>query len=218
MPKSAGYPQTPMTGTFGPGQGRAGEHPVRQPRGPPSLEELVSKPTSKFEGSKNFATRQRRRAVDNIVRARLTRGERGASSRASGSVDSLDSMTPASEKEITFSVSSSDDDDNHSFGSRSGSLSGKPSVGSLRAAASGAIGSERKKEIKELSSMSRSNVGSGSGTPTPPDRRFTADSIGSEEGLVEVKSVREGAESSGGRAKTPMLVLTSAEKRKSSVF
>ena len=202
LPKTAGFPQTPMTGTFGPGQGRAGEHPIRQPRGPPSLEELVSKPTSKHEGSKNFATRQRRRAIDNIVRARLTRGERGAS-RGSGSMDSLGSMTPASEKEITFSISS-DDDDSHSYGSRSGSLSGKPSVGSLRAAASGAIGSER----KELKERSRSRVGT-------PDRQLTADSISSEEGLVEVKSARDFGEN---RARTPMLVLTSAEKRKSSIF
>lgn len=162
----------------------------------------MSKPTSKCEGSKNFATRQRRRAVDNIVRARLTRGERGAS-RGSGSADSLGSMTPASETDITFSISS-EDDDNQSSGSRSGSLSGKPSVGSLRAAASGAIGSERK-DPKERSS-SRMET---------PDRQFTADSISSEEALVEVKSARDLGEN---RARTPMLVLTSAEKRKSSMF
>ncbi|CAD0106348.1 unnamed protein product [Aureobasidium uvarum] len=63
------FPPTPMTGTFGPGAARAGEHPVRQPRGPPPLEELIALPTSKHEGSKNFATRQRRRALDNLVRA-----------------------------------------------------------------------------------------------------------------------------------------------------
>ena len=68
---------TPMTGTFGPGQARAGDHPIRQPRGPPSLEELVAKPTSNHEGSKNFVTRQRRRAVNNLVKAGLER--RGAS-------------------------------------------------------------------------------------------------------------------------------------------
>ena len=53
-------PPAPMTGTFGPGAARAGEHPIRQPRGPPPLEELTALPTSKHEGSKNFATRQRR--------------------------------------------------------------------------------------------------------------------------------------------------------------
>ncbi|KAI4777144.1 hypothetical protein E4T45_14127, partial [Aureobasidium sp. EXF-8846] len=63
------FPPTPMTGTFGPGAARAGEHPLRQPRGPPPLEELIALPTSKHEGSKNFATRQRRRALDNLVRA-----------------------------------------------------------------------------------------------------------------------------------------------------
>jgi hypothetical protein len=69
IPKNIGIPATPMTGTFGPGQARAGEHPMRQPRGPPSLDELLAKPTTKFEGSKNFATRQRRNAVHNLVRA-----------------------------------------------------------------------------------------------------------------------------------------------------
>lgn len=124
IPKSAGFPMTPMTGTFGPGQARAGDHPIRQPRGPPSLEELVAKPTSNHEGSKNFVTRQRRRAVNNLVKAGL---ERRGASRGSNSVDSPGTGTPSSECEITFSVSS--DDDNHSIGSRSDP---------------GAIGSERK--------------------------------------------------------------------------
>src|SRR3569833_2938935 len=72
-PKSAHFPLTPMTGTYGPGQGRAGEHPVRQPRGPPSFDELASKPTSKHEGSKNFATRTRRSAVHNLMKAGISR-------------------------------------------------------------------------------------------------------------------------------------------------
>jgi hypothetical protein len=135
-PKSAGFPATPQTGTFGPGQGRAGEHPIRQPRGPPSLEELVAKPTSKHEGSKNFVTRQRRRAVHNLVRAGI---ERRGESRSSAHNSSGGSGTPASETEFTFSAS-----DNYDPATRSGSLSSKPSLGSLRAAASGAIGSERK--------------------------------------------------------------------------
>ena len=124
LPSLGGFPQTPMTGTFGPGQARAGEHPVRQPRGPPSLEELVDKPTSKHEGSKNFVTRQRRRAVNNLVKARL---ERRGASRGSNSIDSLGSGTPSSECEINFSSSDNDSD----------------SVGSV--SDPGAIGSERKK-------------------------------------------------------------------------
>jgi len=67
--RNAGLPPTPLSGTFRPGMGRAGEHPSRQPRGPPPLEELAAAPTSKHEGSKNFATRQRRRAVYSLVRA-----------------------------------------------------------------------------------------------------------------------------------------------------
>ena len=125
VPKSAGFSATPLTGTFGPGQARVGDHPIRQPRGPPSLEELVAKPTSNHEGSKNFITRQRRRAVNNLVKAGL---ERRGASRGSNSIDSPGTGTPSSECEITFSISS--DDDNTSVGSRSDP---------------GAIGSERKK-------------------------------------------------------------------------
>lgn len=199
LPKSAGFPQTPMTGTFGPGQSRAGEHPVRQPRGPPSLEELVARPTASHEGSKNFATRQRRRAVNNLVRAGI---ERRGASRGSGSIDSIGSMTPASETEITFSVSSDNDSES--------SLSGKPSLGSLRAASIGAIGSER----KEMRDRSRDRNSSGS--------QFTATSVSSEEGpivggnLVEIKI--DEPKQADDRRMTPLLVLTNAEKRKSSIF
>lgn len=193
-PKSAGYPQTPVTGTFGPGQGRAGEHPIRQPRGPPALEELIAKPTSKHEGSRNFVTRQRRRAVHNLVRAGLER--RGESRIGSGSAGSV---TPASENEFAFSVSSSDNDD--VLGS--GSLSSKPSLGSLRAAANGAIGSERKDKSRERGSLDGAE--------------YSATSVSSDEGLVGGKLVEVEAKPAAERRKTPMLVLSSAEKRKSFV-
>lgn len=191
VPRTAGFPQTPMTGTFGPGQNRAGDHPIRQPRGPPSLEELVDKPTSKHEGSKNFITRQRRRAVNNLVRAGL---DRRAASRGSNSIDSVG--TPSSECEITFSISS--DNDSDSVGSRSES-SGRPSP----------IGSERK-EMK-----ARSRERNSTGTP------FTTASLSSEEGIiggniVEVKPVAK--DDLDGKRKAPLLVLTSAEKRKSAVW
>ncbi|KAL8730945.1 MAG: hypothetical protein Q9166_003735 [cf. Caloplaca sp. 2 TL-2023] len=207
VPKSAGFPQTPMTGTFGPGQARAGDHPIRQPRGPPSLEELIAKPTSKHEGSKNFATRQRRRAVNNLVKAGI---ERRGASRGSGSMDSFGSMTPASEGEMGFSVSS--DGESDSVRSGSGSLSGKPSLGSLRAVASGAIGSEMKERSRERNS---------SGTPSAGLPNAT--SVSSEEGLgvggkmVEVK-LDDNSRPDGERRNAPQLVLTSAEKRKSSLF
>ncbi|KAL8696443.1 MAG: hypothetical protein Q9224_002792 [Gallowayella concinna] len=207
VPKSAGFPQTPMTGTFGPGQARAGDHPVRQPKGPPSLEELVAKPTSKHEGSKNFATRQRRRAVNNLVKAGM---ERRGPSRGSGSLDSYGSMTPASEGEIAYSVSS--DGDSDSVRSGHGSLSGKPSLGSLRAVPIGAIGSEMKERSRERNS-----------TGTPPTGFLSATSVSSEEGvgvggkMVEVK-VDEDSRPDGQARKAPLLVLTNAEKRKSSLF
>ncbi|KAL8966021.1 MAG: hypothetical protein Q9183_003563 [Haloplaca sp. 2 TL-2023] len=190
VPKSVGFPQTPMTGTFGPGQARAGDHPIRQPRGPPPLEELIAKPTSKYEGSKNFATRQRRRAVNNLVRAGI---ERRGASRGSGSMDSYGSVTPSSERDMNFAVGS--DGDNDSIKSGSGSLSGKPSLGSLRAAAGvGAIGSEMKERSRERNS-----------TGSPPTGMFSA-------------TKDENSKPDGERRKAPLLVLTSAEKRKSSLF
>ncbi|PLB40653.1 uncharacterized protein BDW47DRAFT_115692 [Aspergillus candidus] len=216
-PKTAALPPTPATGTFGPGQGRAGEHPTRQPRGPPSLEELVAKPTAKHEGSKNFATRQRRRAVHNLVRAGI---ERRGDTRSFGCHSSGGSNTPASEKEFTFS----DGDDGTA---RSGSLSSKPSLGSLRAAANGAIGSER----KERSSRERRSQDSPYNTTTPisEDGGFFGnkfadvrmDQVSSPVGSPSVaavvagqKTVAQGPE----RRKTPMLVLSSAEKRKTPVM
>lgn len=207
VPKSAGFPQTPLTGTFGPGQARAGEHPVRQPRGPPSLDELVAKPTSKHEGSKNFVTRQRRRAVHNLVRAGMERRGASRGNNSTSSAGSTGSATPLSEGEITFPTSS--DNDSDSVGS--GSLSGKPSIGSLRAAANGAIGSERR-EMKERS-RERISV----------DSQLSAASVSSDESavigakLIEVR-VDEIQQPTHERRKTPMLVLTSAEKRKSSIF
>jgi hypothetical protein len=191
--RPVGFPATPMTGTFGPGQARAGEHPVRQPRNPPSIEELKERPTTKHEGSKNFATRQRRQAVGNLVRAGI-----GRRAHRTGS----GSASPDSEN---FPSSDNDSDSVRSGGS--GSLSGRPSIGSLRAVANGAIGSERKvsKERSRDNSINRS---------------YTANSVSSDDGasvgggLVDIRP----EETWGERRTMPKLVLTSAEKRKSTVF
>jgi hypothetical protein len=190
--RPVGFPATPMTGTFGPGQARAGEHPVRQPRNPPSIEELKERPTTKHEGSKNFATRQRRQAVGNLVRAGIGRRAHRTSS---------GSASPDSDH---FPSSDNDSDSVRSGGS--GSLSGRPSIGSLRAVANGAIGSERKasKERSRDNSINRS---------------YTANSVSSDDGasigggLVDIRP-----EENGQRRGMPKLVLTSAEKRKSTVF
>jgi len=209
-PRSAVLPPTPATGTFGPGQARAGEHPIRQPRGPPSLEDLVAKPTSKHEGSKNFATRQRRRAVHNLVRAGI---ERRGDTRSFG-YSSCGTNTPASEKEFTFS-----DGDDATV--RSASLSSKPSLGSLRAVANGAIGSER----KEKTGRDRKSPDSPfhSATPTSEDGYFGSkfsDTVSSPTSGTTSPSVAAVVAGQGQaaqapeRRKTPMLVLSSAEKRK----
>lgn len=217
-PRSAALPPTatPGTGTFGPGQARAGEHPIRQPRGPPSLDDLFAKPTTKFEGSKNFATRQRRRAVHNLVRAGI---ERRGEIRNFGYHSSGGTNTPASEKEFAFS-----DGDDATV--RSGSLSSKPSLGSLRAAANGAIGSER----KERSSRERTSPDSQrSATPASEDSVLTgarfADlrldnvaSAGSAPSIASVVAGQRTVAQNSERRKTPMLVLSSAEKRKTMIM
>lgn len=74
-------------GTFGPGGNRAGQHASREPRGPPAIEELVTLPTAFHEGSKNFATRRRRRALNNLVRAGSMRREASGSHAASPTSD-----------------------------------------------------------------------------------------------------------------------------------
>lgn len=89
-------PAGPMTGTFGPGAARSGDHPIRQPRGPPATEELTAAPTSKHEGSKNFASRQRRRALDSLVKAGSSRRN------VSTSRSPVSGGSPISEAEYSF--------------------------------------------------------------------------------------------------------------------
>ena len=114
-------------------------------------------------------------------------------------MDSVDSLTPASETEITFSISS--DNDSESTGSGSASLVGKPSLGSLRATANGAIGSE----MKERSRERERGRGDGEGG-------FEVGGFGREEGVV--------VRGEGGKAERgmPLMVLRDAEKRKSLRF
>ena len=192
-PRSAGMPPTPTNGTFGLGLARAGEHPMRQPRGPPAIEELVAAPTSKHEGSKNFATRQRRKALFSLVRAGNERRVGGRPNSPAGDVS-----TPGSEKETPFSLGSSDNDSD--ITPATGSLSAHSSFGSLRAAAGGAIGSE----VKSLKERSRER--------DTFARRLTGDSNSSGE-----ENANGNNNNNTERRRTPMLVLTSAEKRKSTM-
>ncbi|KAK6839297.1 hypothetical protein PG987_005163 [Apiospora arundinis] len=132
-PKSASFPASPMPNAYGPGQARAGEHPIRQPRGPPAIDELRAKPTSRIEGSKNFATRTRRSALNNLVRAGFERRK--------GTGSSSGSMSPVSEtaEEVGTPLT---DNESDSGRSGSGSLSGdaEPSLASSRTSASGSWG------------------------------------------------------------------------------
>jgi hypothetical protein len=206
VPKTAGYPATPMTGTFGPGQGRAGEHPIRQPRNPPPLDELRAKPTSKFEGSKNFTTRQRRSAVHNLVRAGMERR------RAPGS-GSAGSISPISETgELTFAVSSGEDSDSSRSGS--GSLSGRPSLSSLRTSIHGAIGSDRPSSRQKDCSLERKSVDTTQTTASTSDNEAPVISSFA----AAFKNGGKKPDADPERRKATMLVLSSAEKRKSSGF
>lgn len=169
--KSAGFPRTPMTGTFGPGQAQEGEHPVRQPRGPPSMEDLLAKPTTKHEGSKNFASRQRRGAVKNLVRAGIER--RGV---RAGSSQSSENGSPTSEAPLSVVSSVAADDDALSVRSGSASLEGHRDYFNAkpRSPNPGVIGSERK-EFKERS------------RERTPVTEYTAASVSSDDDMVEVK-------------------------------
>ena len=181
-PRTAGLPQTPLTGTFGPGMGRAGEHPIRQPRGPPPLDELLAKPVSTMEGSKNFASRQRRAALSNLFKAR---SERRFGQAASANGES----SPASENDQYVSDGDSDNG--------SSKLSSHSSVGSFDASAEQVNGSGEKQEKHSLDTISFASR--------------LADSVHSVE---ECNSI---SDAPNDRKKTPILVLTSAEKRKSTV-
>lgn len=202
LPKTMGFPQTPAASGFGPGQARAGEHPTRQPRGPPSVDELRANP------SKNFATRTRRSAVNNLVRAGMER--RRAPGTGSGS------MSPVSEVgEVTYSAS---DNDSDSGRSGSGSLSGRPSLVSSRTSVHGAIGSDRPSSREKERSMERKSVASLNST-------FTTASVSSDEEsaiggsfAAIFKNGRRKPEVTTTDRKAPMLVLSSVEKRKSALY
>lgn len=208
VPKSAG-PKTPSfplgaaNGGYGPGQARAGEHPFRQPRGPPSLDELKAKPTAKHDGSKNFAARTRRSAVHNLVRAGLERRK--------GTSSSAGSMSPVSET-AEDSITPITDNESDSGRSGSGSLVGEMECNSSHTSASGgwgAIGSDRPSSRQKGRNSVDSTGSSASGAEIESGSFANVFKHGSlpnanTQGFVD------------GQRKAPRLVLTSAEKRKAS--
>ena len=193
--KSGAMPPTPLSGALAPGSGQPGVKPIRQPRNPINVNELVEAPTSKHTGSKNFVARQRRRAVQDLVKARRDRGNDG---RPQGS----ETGTPGSEAEYDFSVASSENDDN-SVPPSSSNLSRKTSAGALNTTPIGAIGSERKEKSREREAADPT-------APAPCTYSSMCLSNGDGSGVGGSSN-----ESEPGRRKTPMLVLSSAEKRKS---
>lgn len=205
-PRSANFPLTPMTGGYGPGQARAGEHPVRQPRGPPSIEELKAKPNSKHEGSKNFAARTRRSAINNLKRLGFER-RKGTGPGSTGSISPISETAEEAQGSFT-------DNESESGRSGSGSLNGEdvePSLPSSRTSTGswGAIGSDRPSS-RQKARQSADSVSSGSGDEAASNGSFA--SVFKRNGRASGRS-SVGAESPGGR-KAPMMVLTSVEKRK----
>jgi hypothetical protein len=198
-PKSATFPMTPMTGGQGPGQARAGEHPIRQPRGPPSLDELKAKPTARHEGSKNFATRTRRSAVHNLVRAGLERRK--------GTGSSAGSMSPVSETAEESSTPITDND-SESGRSGSGSLVGEEECSNTRMTSSvswGAIGSDRPSSRQK----GRQSVDSDAGSGAESESSSFANVF--KNGALRASKAQE---ATSGQRRAPRLVLTSAEKRR----
>ncbi|KAL2104869.1 hypothetical protein VUR80DRAFT_9426 [Thermomyces stellatus] len=119
----------------------------------------MSKPTAKYEGSKNFAARTRRSAVHNLVRA--------GKERRKGTTSSTGSMSPVSES-AAESETPITDNESESGRSGSGSLLGEveSSLPSSRTSASGswgAIGSDRpssREKARELADYATEGDGS----------------------------------------------------------
>ncbi|KAH6874767.1 hypothetical protein B0T10DRAFT_415055 [Thelonectria olida] len=194
-PKTASFPMTPLTGGYGPGQARAGEHPIRQPRGPPSLDELKAKPTAKYEGSKNFAARTRRSAVHNLVRAGMERRK--------GTGSSCGSMSPVSEaaEESTTPITDNESDSGHSG---SGSLVGEMDCYNSRNTTSvtwGAIGSDRPSS-RQKGRKSSGSVGS-TGSASESESSSFANVF--KNGALRAAKAQESADH---QRKAPRLVLT----------
>lgn len=204
-PKTATFPPTPMTGGYGPGQARAGEHPIRQPRGPPSIEELKAKPTANHDGSKNFAARTRRSALNNLMRAGIER-RKVTGTGSSGSISPISETAEEAQGLLT-------DNESESGRSGSGSLNGEevePSVPSSRTSTGswGAIGSDRPSS-RQKARKSADSISSGSGDEAASNGSFAS---------VFKRTGRPGRADSPGQRKTAMMVLSSAEKRKSGVM
>ncbi|RKF73300.1 putative transcription initiation factor iif subunit alpha [Golovinomyces cichoracearum] len=191
--------------SFGPGQGRAGEHPVRQPRGPPSIEILLAKPTTKSEGSRNFASRARQSEISSIVHTGIERH------RTPGRADS-GSLSPASEVgEIAFAAT---DNDSDSGKSGSGSLTSRPALGSPRTTIHGAIGSNRPSSRQNRRFLERKSIVS-------LDSSYTSASVSGDEGIslgenfaAVIKNGKSLADVGGTNKNAPKLILTPADKRK----
>jgi len=163
------------------------------------MDELKSKPTAKHEGSKNFSTRTRRSAIHNLVRAGM---ERRKDARSTGST------SPVSESAEELVETPLTDNESDSGRSGSGSLvdhddaacslpSSRTSTGSW-----GAIGSDRPSSRQKVDRNSLDNTSDNEAAP------------GSFASLL--KNANRGAKTEvvDGQRKAPMLVLTSAEKRK----
>ncbi len=123
------------------------------------------------------------------------------------------SVVVAQDPDPDFSISSDNDSDRDS-GSGSSSLSG-PSLDSSRTSVHGAIGSDRPSSRQKERSQERDSVDSNFTTASVSSDEET--SVGGSFAAVFKNGAKKPETSEPERRKAPMLVLTSAEKRKSSV-
>jgi len=165
------------------------------------MDELKAKPTAKHEGSKNFVARTRRSAISNLVRLGM---ERRKDARSSGNTSPVSESIPESIPEETVETPVTDNDSD-SGRSGSGSLvenddaecslpSSRSSTGSW-----GAIGSNRPSSRQKIEQTDSTN---------------SSDNEGARNFASLLKNRQAKVVSPDGQRKAPMLVLTSAEKRK----
>ncbi|KAK2068940.1 hypothetical protein P8C59_003554 [Phyllachora maydis] len=189
-----------------------------QPRNPPSIDEYKDKPTAKHEGSKNFATRTRRSAIHNLVRAGQHRKEaRSGSGSGSGTITPI---SEGAEEDVTVETSLMVDDNYSDSGrSGSGSLGGDHdeaacSLPSSRTSTGswGAIGSDRPSSRQKNSTGPDGVDGADSSSDTETTPCRTAGSFASL--LKDNIAAGHKDEVAQTERKAPMLVLSSVEKRK----
>ncbi|CAK7268745.1 hypothetical protein SEPCBS57363_003248 [Sporothrix epigloea] len=205
-----------QAGTYGPGQARAGEHPIRQPRGPPSFDELARKPTSKHEDSKNFVSRTLKRTGQILASASSSHRDVAVGTSAAGSSGNISPMSETAE-DLAMPLT---DDESVSGRSGSGSLNGDDVEYSLPSSRTstgswGAIGSERprSREKGRQSSESLKEAAAAAASASSTASTITEGDIAPGSFAAVFKTAARPAET-GPQRRAPMLKLFNAAERR----